>query len=239
MANFLIQTIDGQVRHDFSFALMEAIDFQNWSHKGSHDYVLIDMKNMLEHDFTEYIPSGTIQFIQKFLQSFYDIHSISPINIPLQLFKEEYLKRNVVIKNKGFYEFENEKFVKSDIRLKGATEIMNSLNVREGERYLVSDLVDIESEWRTFIFNKKIVGLQNYLGDFTMMPDINLINEMVSKYDNSPTAYTIDVGINFTEGTFLIECHNIFSVGTYGFSNNQVLPQMIIAGFRHLLKCKF
>ena len=27
---FLIQTIEGKVKHDFSFVLLESIEFQNW-----------------------------------------------------------------------------------------------------------------------------------------------------------------------------------------------------------------
>jgi hypothetical protein len=239
LANFLIQTIDGQVRHDFSFALMESIDYQNWLHKGSHDYVLCDLDDMFESDFADYTPSGTIQFVQKFLASYHDMHSIKPINIPTDLFWKDFLKRGVTIKTEGSYLFDDDKFVKSDTILKGHTNVVRHLDIPIDGRYLVSDLINIDSEWRCFVFNGELVGMQNYLGDFTTIPDIHLIKEMISEYKGCPPAYTLDVGINEDDGTFLIECHNFYSCGTYGFSNNTVIPQMIYQSFRHLVKNKF
>ncbi|MMZ69105.1 hypothetical protein D1872_318800 [compost metagenome] len=72
-----------------------------------------------------------------------------------------------------------------------------------------------------------------------MLPDVELIKQMAASYSTSPEAYTLDVGVNHKEGTFLIEVHNMFSVGTYGFSENRLLPQMFIAGFKHLIKNGF
>ena len=88
-----------------------------------------------------------------------------------------------------------------------------------------SEQVEIDSEWRTFIFKGKIVGLQNYLGDFTLFPDVDLIRKMVSVFVPAPVAYTLDVGIN-KNGTFIIEVHDFFSCGLYGFENFNILPAM-------------
>jgi hypothetical protein len=33
MNKFIIQTINGQVRHDFSFNLIDAIEFNNWYYR--------------------------------------------------------------------------------------------------------------------------------------------------------------------------------------------------------------
>lgn len=192
--------------------------------------------------FDGYIPSGTIQFVKKFLSAYHKVHEITPINIPNDLWKNDFLKRKVdfLYLSNGENTFKEEKFVKSDVNIKGRTEITNNLILANGiERYLVSDLINIESEWRAFIFNSELVGLQNYLGDFTMMPDIKLIKKMIKEYYPCPPAYSLDVGINEKDGTFLIEVHNFFSAGTYGFSNNKYLPQMFIQSFRHLVKNKF
>lgn len=242
MANFLIQTINGLVRHDFSFALMEAIDYQNWLNAGSHDYVLVEMKDMFLSDYSEFIPSGTIQFIKKFISTYHDINDIKPINIPNDLNSMKYLKRKVDICNNLNANFsEDYIFVKSMNNLKGFTDIIKGSDISKlpNNTYLISETIDIESEWRSFIFNKKLVGIQNYLGDFCMMPDVKLINQMIDDYKYSPLAYTLDIGVNNKDGTFLIEVHNMYSVGTYGFSQNRILPQMFIAGFKYLIENKY
>src|SRR5690554_1952558 len=119
MANFLIQTIEGQVKHDFSFALIEAIEYQNWLNKGSHEYVLSDIEDIFEHDFTGYVPSGTIQFVKKFISSYHNIEKIKPINIPNVLMWNEYLKRYITFAHEGLHIFDEDKFVKSDTSIKG------------------------------------------------------------------------------------------------------------------------
>lgn len=246
MANFLIQTIDGQVKHDFSFALIEAIDYQNWLNKGTHDYELVDINDIFEHDYTGFVPSGTIQFIKKYLASYYDIHTLKPINIPTDLRSLEYTKRMCWNMQKAHIEsFINlhggQSFVKSNEVLKGFTGIIDLSQVSglcEGS-YLVSDVINIESEWRSFVFNGQLVGLQNYSGDFTMFPDIEFINSCIKAYTDAPPAYTLDIGMNKKDGTFVIEVHNFYSCGLYGFDDSKILPQMFIRGFNHLMKNKF
>ncbi|RXZ77980.1 DUF4343 domain-containing protein [Paenibacillaceae bacterium] len=211
MADFLIQTINGQVKHD-----------------------------MFEHDYSNYTPSGTIEFIRKYLSNYHDIHSeIKPINIPAELWSFEYLKRMPILLEKHSEYFPKEDvFVKSNNKVKGYTGIIHGSkreHIPEGE-YIVSRIMNIESEWRGFVHNGKLVGIQNYSGDFTKMPDINLINKMIRNYTYSPAAYTIDVGLNDIEGTFLIEIHCLFSCGFYGFSESRIIPQMILRGFQSLLK---
>jgi hypothetical protein len=241
MAIFLIQTIKGQIKHDFSFALIEAINYQNWLMALSHSYEFCEIEDIINSPklYGGYIPSGTVEFIKSYLECYYDIDHINPINIPTALMKNEYLKRNVSIKLKGSYKFDAEKFVKSDTIIKGFTDFTRTLTVPDDEKFLVSDVIEIDSEWRSFVFRKELVGMQNYSGDFTFMPDIDLIKKMILDYEDSPPAYTIDVGMNNNDGTFLIEVHNCYSVGTYGFSDNRYLPQMFTASFMHLSRHRF
>jgi hypothetical protein len=139
VANFLIQTVEGQIKNDFSFVLVEAIEYQNFFNKGSHDYVLTDIDDMFEHDFTGFIPSGTIQFVKKYLASYRDIHEITPINIPNDLMSDKYLKRNAsyCYLTRGENLFDTDKFIKYDIEIKGKTEITNKICLSKIGRYLV------------------------------------------------------------------------------------------------------
>jgi hypothetical protein len=76
--------------------------------------------------------------------------------------------------------------------------------------------------------------LQNYSGDFTMFPDVELVLSMIKDFDYQHP-YTLDVGIN-DKGTFVVECHDMFSTGLYGFSGYKLLPIMFIQAWNKLIK---
>jgi len=243
---FLIQTIDNIVAHDFSFILIEAIKYHNWyENEKVYDYILQeDTKLPLDNNDKPYkddlkgiIPIGSVEFVVKYLNDYYNISNIKPLNIPQELMKPEYLKRWVkIIKtdvntiNAGNTPI----FVKDNSKIKGWTNIVEYNRGYPPGEYIISEVVEIDSEWRAFVFNNRLVGLQNYSGDFTMFPDVKLIKKMISDF-NYNSAYTLDIGINEKNGTFIIECHDFFSCGLYGFSDYKVLPLMFIDTWNKLI----
>ena len=233
MRTFLIQTIDNKIKHDFSFQLLEAIDYQNWyCNEKRYDVILSE-----NCDIENCIPVGAVEFVLLYLKKYYGIEGVKPINIPPELMNLTFLKRHVeivdtekspvLIKDKPL-------FVKDNNKIKGFADIITDGSRLKGE-YLVSEVIDIDSEWRAFVYRSRLVGLQNYSGDFTLFPDVTLINDMIQIYNQCPPAYTLDVGINKEKGTFLIEVHNFFSCGLYGFHDHRILPQMFIQSFQSLI----
>ena len=85
------------------------------------------------------------------------------------------------------------------------------------------------------MFKGEIVGLQNYAGDFMSFPDTYKIQQMIDAYIKAQIAYTLDVGI-FGNDTFVIEVHDFFSCGLYGFSNHNILPFMFSRWFNEFIK---
>jgi hypothetical protein len=246
---FLVQTINGQVKHDFSFGLLEAIDYYKWYYGNKnlqYNYILSDnperpkLNDFQYYPLDEVIPIGTVEFVLEYLKKYYNINNIKPINIPEQLIKQEYTKRNVQIIQTTvpcYCAGNKELFIKSNDKIKGFSDFLKpycECLCPEGE-YLLSEVIEIESEWRAFVYKKELVGLQNYLGDFTMFPDVNLIEKMINDYSNCPPAYTLDVGIN-NNGTFIVECHVFFSCGLYGFSDYSVLPKMFVLAWNWLVR---
>jgi hypothetical protein len=84
------------------------------------------------------------------------------------------------------------------------------------------------------VYKDKLVGLNNYSGDFTIFPDVELIEEMIKKNHSTPVAYTLDVGIN-DKGTFIIEVHAFMSCGLYGFADLKNIPFMYRDVFKKLI----
>jgi hypothetical protein len=229
-----------ELKYDFQFHIIEAIKYQNWWDQNvKNDYVLTDC--IYKSDFSGFIPVGSVEFVLDFYKQYHGIENIKPINIPEDLHWYKFLKRFVVVGNKNEWSkwienYENkEYFVKSIDKIKGMTDVFKYCDIPEG-KLLMSELIDIDSEWRCFVHKNKLVGMQNYSGDFTLLPDINFVRHMINSYKNSPMAYTLDVGVNKQDGTFLIEAHQFFSCGLYGFADYRVLLDMVVDTHSEILK---
>jgi len=249
---FLIQKIKGKIVHDFSFTLLESIKFQNWLHRDNN----IKVKFVEYHDTVEpidiypmpfkslhekYIPVGSVEFVSEFIHHFYGIH-VMPINVPEELFDPCFTQRHIF--NGNHLSLENcggKYFVKSNDRIKYFSEIVEckdtgnhgtqySTKIPIGN-YQISDYIScIESEWRAFVYQDKFVGLQNYAGDFTRFPSVDTIKSMIKTYKSAPVAYTLDVAV-CDYATIIIEAHDFFSCGLYGFANHGILPNMFYKWF--------
>jgi len=220
--NFIIEKIKGEIKHDFIFTLLQSLDFQKWN----GNEINIKSSNLEDLKICKsYIPIGSVDFVHKYM-TLSNIKIPLPINIPLSLNKHEFTCRNIVYGNEDVVnKIGNNKHVKSTDKVKGYTEIFeHGMTIHRGN-YQISELINIDSEWRCFIHRNELVGLQNYNGDFTLFPNIKLINKIIKEYYNAPIAYTLDVGVN-NNNTFIIEIHNFYSCGLYGFSNHKILPFM-------------
>lgn len=235
-------------------ALKISIKYQKtFKQNNDFDYIIVSNISSLKIDNPhDYIPFGTIEFTNQFITKFYGNEYIPlPLNIPFII--NDYAKRDIInisltdnnrshiicsLASLFTYDTHIDKiFVKSNDIIKfknnGIHTIVDLLDIKlfPNGIYQISKLIDIKSEYRCFIYKDKLVGIKNYNGDFTIFPDINVINEIINKYkwDNgdglAPEAYTLDIGVN-DKDTFIIECHDFISVGLYGFNQYEILPFM-------------
>lgn len=152
-----------------------------------------------------------------------------PINVPTCLFK--YANRDIF--NGTEKDIKQLSFVKSNDKIKGFVDIAKE--APQGNYQISSIISDIVSEYRVFVYKGKIVGLKHYCGDFSVFPNINIINNIVKDYINQPIAYTLDVGIDNLGITFIIEINQFFSCGLYGFDDYKILPYMYKSAFLELI----
>lgn len=243
--NFLIQTINGQVRHDFSFTLMESIRYQNWL-DNRMSYETTDGTISKKHK--DFIPVGSVEFVSAFLSVFYGL-TPKPKNVPEELFG--YAGREIFNTGSRCIESEmglrrfDEGFVKSNDKIKGYSGIIHTGDIIPEGNYQTSEYIEIESEYRCFVFKGELVGIQYYSGDFTIFPNVDTIKEMILAYKSAPVAYTLDVAVvslpptvQFltNEETLVIEVHDFFSCGLYGFANHKILPFMFSQWFYEFIK---
>ena len=170
-----------------------------------------------------YIPVGTIEFVERYLRSNYGIEQENPIEIPDYLQTDEFLKRKYSIVSYDQIPDNKEFFLKDASKLKAfAQEIHDpeqiaDMNLDINHKYVVSELVDVLSEYRVYVIDGKIVDISYYNGDCTLFPDVSLLNKatgLISINEKWLKSYTIDVMIT-DRGTSLIEIHNFTSVGLY------------------------
>lgn len=247
--------------NDMAANVIEAVRYHHWLRHfftdWDYDYVLlknddsfIDKKTgKLYTSNPQYIPVGNIEFIEKFIFMATG-KTPKPINIPKKLMTPEFLGRTA-----DFVKFSDinssislngNKFVKSIDKIKGASGMTDTLDISfvYGERnvigapedsysqkFFVSDIIPISSEWRCFIFNNELIDVRHYIGEFDNIPSKAVIKEMIASYTNSPPAYTLDVGVTNYDRTVILEVHNFWSCGLYGFEASEKLLKMISQSF--------
>lgn len=211
------------------------IDNKEFFYINENEEQQLRKKNTFPMEYQNAIPLGTIEFTQNYFKIFYGIEKENPIEIPLILRTEEFLKRKYSIissdkipKN-GYFFIKDVSQLKvfsytGDMGLFMYNEIFDkpkkndySLHLNKKHLYQVSEVVKILSEYRIFVINNEIYSIDNYDGDVRLFPDIKLIEKAISLWStqkNCPKSYSLDVAIT-PHGTIILECHILFSTGIY------------------------
>lgn len=167
---------------------------------------------------------GSVEFTNEYLKWYnYPV----PNAIDLLLF-EDYLDRKVHVEHSS--DFKNRKkqypvFVKpyNNIKAFTGTQVTSEfdeylvLQDFEGD-LLISEVIDIVSEYRIYINRKRIVGMKHYFGNPLIFPNAEKIQEMVNfatKMLNN-VSFTLDVGVTSDNSTIVIEPNDAFAIGNYG-----------------------
>lgn len=102
-------------------------------------------------------------------------------------------------------------------------------HVKDDDLVMVYDVFPypIESEWRIYVLDGKIMDSRNYSGDFMVMPDYSyVINDIRANRDKFPCSYTIDVGVLTNGETVVIEYNDMWAIGNYGVPNDIYLRML-------------
>lgn len=91
-----------------------------------------------------------------------------------------------------------------------------------------SEVVKIVSEFRCFVIKGEVYDCRKYKGEFSAVPDFNMIQSCVNSYESAPIAYSIDFGVTDDGKTILIEANDGYSLGPYGFDSYNYTRMMIL-----------
>lgn len=193
------------------------------------------------------IPVGSVEFAEMLLKRQYGVEYIKPLLVPPAITTAR--KTDIVTGPNGVTDFMSQNqldtaFVKSASRVKGeeGVHILSPEQVqdelREGESYFVSEVMDIVSEWRVFVKRGRVVDVRNYSGDPWVVPDKDKVYRMMQEFQGTcPSSYTLDVAVVPPSGdgkyqTEVVEVRNFISCGLYGFSSPFDLLTMLEDGIR-------
>ena len=197
---FLLQTINNAIAHDFVFEITQAKHYYDWLGRDLH-YVFTDENIPITKYPDEFIPIGSVEFVSNYIKQYYPnaINSILPLNVPECLFSYAGRKIVNVLKPEDMNKFNDKYLFATALYTKSLLKIKDVYNGPIDYRpnkdiyvnYQVSEYIDIDSEWRVFVFKNEIQHIANYSGDCTIFPNINIIKEMIKVYSNNeaPVAY--------------------------------------------------
>lgn len=169
----------------------------------------------------------------------------TPIDFPDSIIKSGILNRNII--NMKLDEFINEfkqnhkpMFVKPiQTKLFDGT-IISSIEQLSYLRFdncnvFVSEPIEILSEHRIYVHNKKAIYSCNYSGDFRVNPDFNYVDKLIETYTEQPIAYTIDVAILKDGSMTVVEFNDFWSIGSYGLYSIDY-AQMLLDRYFEIIK---
>lgn len=95
-------------------------------------------------------------------------------------------------------------------------------DINDDTEVFVSNRLDIKAEYRCFVHEGELKGIQYYAGEFTRFPDVSTIMRAIWAYEDAPVAYTLDVGVAVNERgteqkTIVVEVNDMWAIGSYGF----------------------
>lgn len=102
-------------------------------------------------------------------------------------------------------------------------------------RVYLSQIVEWKSEFRYYVIENKIEAIGNYDGNETIIPDIEIVKEAISKIKNPPAAFCIDFGVLSTGETALVEYNDAYAVGWYLDGDIDIYWKLISTRFKELV----
>ena len=245
---FIVQ--DVPIPWDFVMELYRSQEYYKWR---GDSFDIVKFGSTLPNNPREYCPVGSVEFVVDWLNTYWG-KSPSPINCP-DLFDVEQIHLPTPLIpideiKKSFPRY-TEFFIKSERTIKSPINGKYTINDTRLDSPFSDPVVirpwrsDIVSEWRIFVKDGKILDIKNYSGDPFKIPERCVCEKHCKAYHlltDSP-AFTLDVAVteildvylNHTD-LMIIEIHDFFSCGTYGFSDYRSYPIMLWRWFNWFIK---
>ncbi len=84
------------------------------------------------------------------------------------------------------------------------------------EPVIVQEVIGLMTEWRASILRGKVLNIAHYKGDPLVFPDVNVIRDAISCFEDAPVGYGMDWAVTDDARTILVEVNDGFALGNYG-----------------------
>lgn len=111
-------------------------------------------------------------------------------------------------------------------------------SISKHTRLYCSAVVEWLSEYRVFVNEDEIVGIEHYKGDSALKIDLNVVEDAVKNFKKSAektAAYGIDFGLLKNGETALIEWNDGFALGSYGL-DKIIYTDLILTRWNEILQ---
>lgn len=252
---FILQRTKGLL-YDFQYELLRSKEYYDWWNSGKQDYDRTELEIKWEDEEIEnpeeYCPVGSVEFCNSWFNNVFG-KIAKPRNVPKELIKNVSSRRKIYFpddfKDENWKKmFRGEKiYVKSMDTIKAEENGLYSKTDKALDKFILgnyqfSEEAEFLSEWRCFIYNNEIVDIKNYSGDPFIMPTKRQVKNKVEMFVNAPIAYTLDLAIAHNFGDMrgynveVVEVHDFFACGLYGFSDYKTYPLMLWRWFKEFTK---
>lgn len=246
MKNFLIQT--KQVGEfvlpaaAFGQTAVDVVEYYDWfsQEKRYTATPITEARSFAPNELSaDCIPIGSVEFVLGWFKAM-GVDNVKPLNIPRDLW--EYCHHFVTIdycsEVNGHFMLKDTNKIKADCN----GESYFHGDGGKDKKYFLSEWVEhVKSEWRAFAFCGKVRDIRCYSGDPWTLPEKEYVENIAKVYSDvsNKHAFTIDVMVTEDGKTDLIELHDFFSCGLYGFEDFSVLPLMWSAAIADILKADY
>ena len=151
-----------------------------------------------------------------------------PLTYNPQIYLPEYCKRHIIEMTLGearkAISAERKFFIKpaEDTKLfsgyvaRSEVDFISLQQLPADTKVMISNIIDIKSEYRCFVNRKQLVGICHYDGDFTVFPQIDVVLRAIRSFKDQPISYTLDFAILNDGRMELIEVNDGYSLGYCG-----------------------
>ena len=98
-----------------------------------------------------------------------------------------------------------------------------------------STKVHFVSEWRLWVLEGEIVGLNPYKGRWDVFPDPEVLKKAVAAYHHAPAGYALDFGVTDDGRTLLVEVSDGYGLASFGLKSVKYM-KVLNARWQELVK---
>ena len=164
----------------------------------------------------KFVPLGTVQFCANYMNHMNVGTNTTPLDYPYALRK--YLGREVRFDYANTARLTDyiKPRVTKEFTCAPRVEVEKIITLTSEKMVWISEPISIGQEYRLYVLNKEVVGYSRYddLDEEDILPDWDLVENMIRDFFDSPVSYTLDVGISDGK-TVLVEVNDMWATGFY------------------------